>query len=223
MSLNRTLFAALSVAACACPNVGQALPLLSEVFYDASGSDDGLSFVELFGTPGTPLDGLSIEGVNGSGGAIGPVIALSGVIGADGLFVVADADSSGATSVAGFDLLANFDFQNGPDSIVLRSAEAVLDAVGYGSFAAGDVFAGEGSAAPDAPAGSSLARLFADVDSDDNALDFVVLAEPTPGSAALATPLPEPEPALLLSLGLMGLAVAGRRRPRVAGPMAGRR
>ena len=32
-------------------------PLISEVYYDAVGSDDGLSFVELWGAPGTDLDG----------------------------------------------------------------------------------------------------------------------------------------------------------------------
>ncbi len=167
-----------------------ALPLLSEVLYDASGSDDGRGFVELFGTPGTVLDGLWLEGVNGAGGAIGPVVALSGVIPADGLFVVADT-SGGVTEVAGADQLANFDFQNGPDSIVLRDADGVLDALGYGAFGGGTVFAGEGAPAPDAPAGSSLARPFADLDTDDNQADFAVLATPTPGEASVWL-VPEP-------------------------------
>ncbi len=212
MSPQRILAACLFAVVTGGSTVGHALPLISEVFYDASGSDDGQSFVELFATPGTLLDGLRLEGVNGSGGGIGPVISLSGIVAADGLFVVADSASGGGTSVPDFDLLANFDFQNGPDSIVLRSDTAVLDAVGYGSFGAGSVFAGEGSAAPDAPAGSSLARRFADLDRDDNSLDFVVLAMPTPGAADLT--LPEPGTALLLGVGLAGLGACGRRRER---------
>ena len=181
---------------------------LSEVFYDAVGSDDGQSFVELYGPAGFSLEGWTLEGINGANGNVGPVVTLSGVIPADGFFVVADEDA-GTTSVANADFLANFDFQNGPDSIVLRDASgAPVDAVGYGLFGAGDVFAGEGAPAPDPPAGQSLARLFANVDTDDNGADFMVLASPTPGSGPLE--LFEPRLFALLCACLAGFAF--RRR-----------
>lgn len=190
-----------------------ATPLISEVFYDAVGSDDGALFVELSGTPGSVLDGLFLEGVNGSNGAVGPVITLSGVIGASGLFVVADA-TSGGTSVVPFpDQLANFDFQNGPDSIVLTDGTTHLDAVGYGVFDVGEIFAGEGTAAVDVAAGWSLARLYADVDSDDNASDFVGLEMPTPGSADFAA-VPEPGSGLLAGTGLCVLSCLRQRGRR---------
>lgn len=202
---------AMLAALLALPQVAAALPLISEVFYDASGSDDGLGFVELYGTPGTSLDGYVVAGINGSNGGVTPSLALSGEIPADGLFVVADSMSDGSTLVQGADLLLNFDFQNGPDSVRLLAPDgSVIDALGYGVFDAGEVFAGEGGPAPDAPADSSLARLFANVDTDDNAVDFVV-ATPTPGSAPVV--VPEPGTALLLGSGLAGLARAGRRRP----------
>ena len=60
------------------PTPARGLPLISEVFYDAAGSDDGKSFIELFGAPGSALDGFTLEGVNGANGAITTSLALSG-------------------------------------------------------------------------------------------------------------------------------------------------
>ncbi|MEM9177752.1 MAG: lamin tail domain-containing protein [Myxococcota bacterium] len=191
--------------ALAAPASALAAVFLSEVYYDAPGSDDGAVFVELAGPAGFVLDGWVVEGVNGSNGAVGPSIVLDGAIGSGGLFVLADRISDGTTTVANASQLANFDFQNGPDSVVLRdSAAQVRDALGYGVFAPDEVFAGEGAAAPDGAAGESLARRFANVDTDDNAADYV-LGTPSPGAAPFAV-VPEPGAALLLGLGLAGLA-----------------
>jgi len=182
---------------------------LSEVLYDAASTDDGRLFVELWGPAGTSLEGWTVEGVNGADGAIGPIVTLSGQIGSDGFFVVADSDA-GATQVVNADQLTNFDFQNGPDSVVLRDALGnLLDALGYGLFGAADIFAGEGSAAPDGAAGQSLARLFANQDTNDNLADFALLDVPTPGTGPLA--LPEPGAAAPLALFVCALCLARRR------------
>lgn len=188
----------------------QASIVLSEVLYDSTGSDNGNVFVELLGAPGTVLDNLLLEGINGSDGTVYRSIALSGVIPADGIFVIGDDSGDGTTLVAGTDLVAEVDFQNGPDSIVLRDLNGVLDALGYGDFT-GAIFSGEGSAAPDAAAGSSLARFNPLLDTDNNLADFVVLDIPTPGTVPVATvPLP---PALLLFLsGMLGLVSISRKR-----------
>ncbi|UCC56770.1 MAG: hypothetical protein JSU75_03165 [Gammaproteobacteria bacterium] len=188
----------------------QASVVLSEVLYDSSGSDNGNVFVELFGAPGTVLDGLLLEGINGTDGTVYRSITLSGMIPTDGVFVVGDDSGDGTTLVANTDLVAEIDLQNGPDSVVLRNLTGVLDALGYGDFT-GAVFAGEGNAAVDAEAGNSLARFNPLQDTDNNLADFVTLSTPTPGAVPVATvPLP---PALLLFLsGVLGLLSVSRKR-----------
>lgn len=190
------------------PHAGaQAQTIISEVLYDATSSDNGNVFVELFGNPGTLLDGLLLEGVNGGDGDIYRSVVLSGTIPSDGVFVIGDDSGDGTSLISDVDLIREIDFQNGPDSIVLRDGGLILDALGYGNFSGG-VFAGEGTAAPDAPSGSSLARIEPVVDTQNNLDDFMVQDIPTPGSVPVsAVPLP---PAVVLFLsgifGLLGIA-----------------
>jgi len=186
-----------------------AAPVISEVLYDASGTDAGNVFVELFGTPGESLDGLMLEGVNGGNGAIYLSVLLAGVMPADGVFVIGD-DNGGVTSVANVDFIADVDFQNGPDSVVLRNAGGILDAVGYGNFSASDIFSGEGLSAPDPVSGSSIARFDLAVDTDDNSVDFIVLETPTPGFVPEVATVPVPPAAFLFASGLMLLAKTAR-------------
>jgi hypothetical protein len=95
--------------------------------------------------------------------------------------------------------------------VVLRDASGVLDAVGYGSFTGGDIFAGEGAAAPDASAGSSIARANPLLDSNDNSVDFVVLANPTPGNVPGVSSVPLPAAVWMFGSGLLGVLSIGKR------------
>ncbi len=214
MSRERTLIrmpvCVLGLAGAVMASSVHAATVISEALYDAAGTDNGSVFVELYGTPGTSLAGLSLEGVNGSDGSVYLTLPLSGAIPGDGVFVVADDSGDGTSLIGDADLVVQMDFQNGPDSIVLRDVNGALDALGYGDFTGG-VFAGEGAPAPDAPAGSSLARLDPLVDSNDNLSDFAVLDTPTPGNVPVnAVPLP-PALALFLS-GIVGMCTMTRRR-----------
>lgn len=188
----------------------QAQTVISELLYDASSADNGNVFVELFGAPGAVLDGLLLEGVNGADGSVYRSVELAGVIPSSGVFLIGDDSGDGSSFISNANLVREIDFQNGPDSVVLRNGDTVLDALGYGDFT-GLPFSGEGQAAPDASAGQSLARHNPRLDSNDNLNDFMVLDLPTPGAVPVsAVPVP---PALGLFLsGIVGLAGVARKR-----------
>jgi len=206
-ALAPAVFAATAVCAAATAHAGT---VISEVLYDAAGTDNGNVFVELFGAPGTLLDGLLLEGVNGTDGSTYLSVLLTGVIPADGIFVIGDDSGDGTSLVGQADLVADVDFQNGPDSVVLRgSGGGVLDALGYGDFSMAS-FAGEGGPAPDVAAGQSLARFNPLLDSDNNLADFLVLDVPTPGAVPVST-VPVPPAVLLFLSGMAGLAGIARR------------
>lgn len=165
--------------------------VLNEVFYDAVGKDtEGDLFVELKGDPFADIGGYQILFVRGDDGEIlsSVVIPLGMSIPEDGYFVIADAvtGSSAQTHVFNADWVKNFDPPNGPDCIQLLNKEGgLLDALGYGTPLAllgeNNLFCYETESAPDAISGESLSRLPDQQDSDNNAEDWEVLKQPTPG------------------------------------------
>lgn len=195
---------------------------ISEVLVNPDGTDNGKTFVELVGPVGASLAGYTIVGIDGGTGTAYLTADLSAfVVPSDGIFVAADA-ASGVTSVAGADaVFESLDPQNGPDSLQLRLGATVIDAIGYGDFASA-IFAGEGSPSPTPPSGQSLARIFANLDTDNNAADFA-LAAPTPGAAAFSTASPVPEPCslFLLGMGIAALVVARLRCAQLSRPLGG--
>ncbi|MBL4686569.1 MAG: hypothetical protein JKY37_18380 [Nannocystaceae bacterium] len=157
---------------------GDGMLVINEVLYDHPGADVDV-FIELAGLPGTSLNGVSLQAVNGNGGAVYQTLDLSGTIGASGLYLIVD-PAAGATLQGLADEVDSIaDLQNGPDSVRLLVDDVEVDALGYGSFAGAEVFAGEGDAAADINGTQSLSRFG---DTDDNATDFVE-SDATPGAA----------------------------------------
>jgi hypothetical protein len=157
-----------------------AQPIIEEILYDGPGSDADDVFTELFGDPGTSLDGWTLVGINGGSGAAYRTVDLTGaVFPLDGVLVLATEDAAGEV-LEQRDFVAEVDWQNGPDAVQLRDPEgAIVDALQYGD--AGEFNAGEGTPAPTVSSGQSLSRDAVGGDTDDNLADFVPQETPSPG------------------------------------------
>jgi hypothetical protein len=197
---------------------------LSEVFYDATGSDDGFEWIELRNESNTPLElsGFTL----GWGGLdyLSGAVALSGVVTAGGSFVVGGPESTLDNASPVFDLTVDLesDLQNSgiaADGVALFdapieevTAESVpLAVVIYGAENSSGLIdeAGLPGAVDvaDAPAGSSIER---GVDGE-----WRVQENPTPG----APPQPVPEPsniALAAASGAALVACSARSAQRTA-------
>lgn len=182
--------------------------LLNEVLYDAVGTDDGKTFIEIYGPPGFDISGFEIRSIEGdqlstpalSCGNLnqtGLVTLPSGsIIGPDGLFVVADG-IGGVTSVVVDPshnggqpdvIIDNADFENGPaDEVQLVAGGGVIDALAYGTPTCTVDVTGQpvvfGNPAPDVFGGFSLERSPAGYAIYDNLSDFYVNGKPSPGRA----------------------------------------
>ena len=190
------------------PSRADAAPIIHEVFYDATGSDSGLVFTELFGEAGVGLDGWTLVGINGGTGLPYRTVDLTvAVFPSDGLLVIAQSTATGSLA-AERDVIGNVDWQNGSDAIqLLDPLAAVVDALQYGD--AGTNNAGFGLPALDASAGSSLSRDLLGTNTGSNFLDFSVMA-PSPGVGPTTTPptsVPEPSTVVLLGIGLCAAVV----------------
>ncbi|MEH6625476.1 MAG: lamin tail domain-containing protein [Motiliproteus sp.] len=190
-----------------------AIPLIQEVYYDASGSDSPETFTELYGDAGFNLSGWQLIGINGSTGlAYRTVTLINAIIPSDGIFVISTVSANATLSLVS-DFSANIDWQNGPDAVQLTDPFGlVIDAIQYGAIPGFNF--GEGDSALDTMAGTSLSRRYAGNDTNNNLTDFEVLSTPTPGSVRLpplsqnlSTDLPTPNSALLMIIALLVISI----------------
>ena len=163
--------------------------LVNEIDYDQAGSSDTAEFVEILnpGSATIDLSGYRIELVDGSDDEPYQSYETDAVLAAGGFLVIAKQaviDQPGLIP-AGIPTLplTGSGITNGPDGvrIVAKADGRVVDAVHYEGVVPGS---GEGSPAPHDPAtaSTSIGRCPAGFDSNDNGLDFRVMAA-TPGAA----------------------------------------
>lgn len=147
--------------------------VINEMYYDSPGEDHG-SFLELRGTPGSSINGFSIQTFNNKGTQTN-TIKLDGSFSKTGYFVISqDNTVAGANQI---NEAANLVNKGG--AVQLTNGSSIVDAVAYGNAGKAK---GEAQAAKDTPSGSSLARIPDGTDSDNNAKDFMI-SKPSPGIA----------------------------------------
>ena len=151
--------------------------ILTEVLYDASGSDTGAEWFELYNTTASPVDLSTLCVGNGGNDYTYTMVSLEGqMIGAGQTFVVGGPESSGDNGNPTYDLVFEFSpgFQNSgsaADGVALFNSECSqvspttvpIDAVIYGPVNSNGLIDETGVANPpdvgDAPSGQSIERL----------------------------------------------------------------
>jgi beta-lactamase superfamily II metal-dependent hydrolase len=184
-----------STACSSTPSAGNVI--LTEVFYDASGSDGGKEWVELYNAGGSSVDLSGYSLGAGGGDYTNTVVQLSGTIAPGATFVVGGSTSDSSNGAPTYDQVADFspDLQNSgsvADGVALFDVAATsvttstvpVDAVVYGSSNTDNLIDETGSAnAPevgDAPSGSSIERT-------DLAGAWQIQSTPTPNSVPFGT------------------------------------
>ena len=155
-------------------------PIVTEVFYDATGDDTGFEFVELLNPTGEPWPLAMVRLESGDGSApdrwtLRWTGGRADTVRPHARFVI-----GGARLDPPPDVLAALDLQNGPDAVRLVWPDGTIEVVGYGAHEFAQYACG--APAADVASGQSLARIPDTARFGSNALDFRAAA-PSPGRA----------------------------------------
>ncbi len=185
--------------------------VLNEVFASHTGTDD-TEFVELFGTPGFSLDGLSLIAVEGDGGAAGTIdrridFDSTNVIGENGFFLVGNPDGLlteynvipdleiGDSSIENSSVTVALVETSSISGTSITGSEVVIDAVGLNDGDVGDTFFFDapviGPDGPFFPAGANRVEDGVDTDSADDFVfsDFFLGPDNTPTAGDTPQPI----------------------------------
>jgi len=214
------------LALVAAPRAAEALPVgdlwVSEVMYNPSGFDDGSEWVELFNAGSTAIDlsGYSL-GWGGADYTTG-VLQLLGTLLPGQYFVVGGPTSDADNGNPAYDQVANFGpnlvnsfFSSGGVALFdvvaasVTPATVPVHAVIYGGLVLGN---SNGLIDETGAIGVVNAPYVGGGDSVEfDGVGWADQAAPTAGTGSL---VPEPTPALLMMMGLVGLAAKGTPRKR---------
>ena len=198
----------------------KAAVVISEVYYDHPGDDEGHEFVEIYNYSNKSVN-LSGWQIRWAGNDFSQrTLDLSGSVPARGHFLI-----GGDYVLADFgiepDMIYNFDFQNGgsaTDGIRLSDGNGYNDTILYDSpnsnLLPGDSGWDNLSFCPDVSQGHSLGRINLQIDTDIMS-DFADLNDPTPVNSAKTNrntqaQVPEGNTLVALSGGLAGINLAGK-------------
>ncbi|MCB1055456.1 MAG: endonuclease [Acidobacteria bacterium] len=187
--------------------VGQVL--LSEVFYDPAGTDDGLEWAELFNAGSGVVDLSGYCLANGGTSWTTSLVQLAGTVAPGATFVVGGPSSTSANASPSLDQAIDFnpDFQNSGttgDGVALfdrpcaqvSGATVPVDAVIYGpnngSGLIDETGTANGPEVGDAPSGSSIERI-------DLAGSWQIQGAPTPNGSPLPPPVLNTAPVVTIS------------------------
>ncbi len=159
-------------------------PVVTEVYYDATGDDTGHEFVEIWNARDVvaSLHGVRIEA--GDGGTPGRWTLRWTGGSADTLKPGARFVVGGAQVVPRPSAIVTLELQNGPDAVRLVWPDGEVEVVGWGAHDLPEYYCG--SPAADVSAGQSLSRMPDGAATGSNAGDFRG-AEPSPGMRNLRT------------------------------------
>jgi hypothetical protein len=160
--------------------------VINEIDYDQPGNDLA-DFVEILNTAPTPatLDAVQVEFINGDPLETYRVVPLDGVLASGGRLVLGQQAVLDELPGNVRGILIADGIQNGaPDAIRLSTPAGPIDGVAYeGDLPGWGEGAGPIAADQGLDAGGSLARCPDGADTDDNATDVRLVAQPTPGAA----------------------------------------